>query len=190
MVAAFLLPPILADIRRLHPKIEIEIIASNEIQDLSRREADIALRNVPPKDPELVAKKLRDANAYLYATPGYLASIGDPSSALDLSRAEFVGFDHSPVYMEALNAMGLRLTPESFPYVSPSQHVQWALVTRGSCVGVMLAEIGDAEPRVRRALPDLAIPVPMYITTHREVRTSRRVRVVFDMLVAGLASPR
>ena len=63
---------------------------------------------------------------------------------------------------------------------------------RGGCGdhgGVQLGPpLGDAEPRVRRALPDLAFPVPTWLTSHREVRTSRRVRVVFDMLAEGLSS--
>jgi len=49
-------------------------------------------------------------------------------------------------------------------------------------------EVGDAEPRVRRVLPDLPpLPVPVWLTSHRELRTSRRIRVVFDLLAEGLA---
>ena len=89
--------------------------------------------------------------------------------------------------MEGLNALGLALTPASFPWVSANQHVQWGLVTEGVGVGIMLASIGDADPRVRRALPELPpIPVPTWLTSHREVRTSRRVRVVYDLLAEGL----
>jgi DNA-binding transcriptional LysR family regulator len=62
--------------------------------------------------------------------------------------------------------------------------VQWALVTQGSGIGVMMAEVGDAEPRVMRVLPEhLSFPFTTWITSHREVKTSRRVRTVFDLLV-------
>ena len=55
-------------------------------------------------------------------------------------------------------------------------------------IGVVPESVGDATPGVRRALPDLApLVLPIWLTTHREVRTSRRVRLVFDMLAKALA---
>lgn len=187
VTAAHVLPPIVARIREAHPGIHIHIIATNQTSDLGRREADIAIRSYRPTQPDLVARKIRDGEAYLYATPAYLASIGDPTTPAELSRAEFVAFDETDVFMNGLNAMGMSVGPESFPWVCANQQVQWALVTQGSGVGVMTAEVGDADPRVRRALPDLVFPVPMWLTSHREVRTSQRVRVVFDMLAEALA---
>jgi DNA-binding transcriptional LysR family regulator len=48
-------------------------------------------------------------------------------------------------------------------------------------------EVGDAEPRVRRVLPSMPpLPVPLWLTTHRELRTSRRIRAVFDLLADAL----
>ena len=179
----------MAEIRETHPGIEIEIVSSNQASDLSRREADIAIRSFRPTEPALVSRKIKDESAYLYATPGYLASIGNPTPPAELSRGEFIGFDHTGTLMSGLNALGLSLTRNSFPWVTANQHVQWALITQGSGIGIMMEEVGDAEPRVTRALPDLpAIPVPMWLTSHRDVRSSRRVRVVFDMLAAGLSA--
>lgn len=188
IISSHVLPPIVAAIRKRHPGIQIEIVASNQMRDLGRREADIALRNVRPDHPDLVGRKVCDDEAFLYATPEYLASIGNPKTLDELSTAEFVGFDHGDAFVTGLNAMGLRLTPASFPWLSTSQHVQWALVTQGSGVGVMMRDIGDAEPRVVRALDDLPpFPVPMWLISHREVRTSRRVRAVFDILAEALS---
>lgn len=187
VIATYILPPIIAEIRTAHPGIEIEIVSTNQASDLGRREADIAIRSFRPTEPELVSRKIRDDNAYLYATPGYLETLGNPTTPAELSRGEFVGFDHTDMLMNGLNALGLSLTPDSFPWVTANQHVQWALVTQGSGIGIMMEEVGDADPRVTRALPDLpAFPVPTWLTSHRDVRTSRRVRVVFDMLAAGL----
>lgn len=187
VLAAYTLPPLVAEIRAAHPGIRIEILATNQTSDLSRREADIAIRSYRPREPDLITRKIRDDKGYLYATPAYLKSIGNPTTPEELSRAEFVAFDHSDVFMKGLNAMGLSVGPENFPWVCANQQVQWALVTQGSGVGVMVAAIGDADPRVERALPELVFPLSMWLTSHREVRTSRRVRVVFDMLAEGLA---
>ena len=187
VIAAHYLPGPVKAIRALHPGIEIEILGTNEVSDLGRREADIALRNFRPKRPDLVARKVRDSLGYLYATPDYLASLEDPTTPEGLARADFVAFDETDVFMNGLNAMGLQLTKANFPYVSSNQHVQWALITHGAGIGVMMADIGDADPRVTRVVPErIEFNVPMWLTSHREVRTSRRVRVVFDMLAEAL----
>lgn len=187
VIAAHILPPIVADIRARHPGIQIHIVATNQVSDLGGREADIALRNFRPAEGELVARKVREDRGYLYATPDYLASLGCPLSPEGLSTAEFVAFDDSDLFMDGLNAMGLSLGPQNFPWVSANQQVQWALVTQGSCVGVMMETLGDADSRVVRVLPaQFAFPVPLWLTSHREVRTSQRVRTVFDLLVEAL----
>lgn len=189
VTAAHVLPPIVADIRALHPGITIEIVATNQVSDLGRREADIAVRSFRPSEPSLVARKLREDSGYLYATPAYLESIGNPTELAGLSSAEFVAFDETDVFMKGLNAMGLALGPHNFPWVCANQQVQWALITQGSGIGVMMERIGDADDRVVRVLPELLrFPVAMWLTSHREVRTSRRVRVVFDILAERLSA--
>jgi DNA-binding transcriptional LysR family regulator len=186
--ATYLLPPIVAELRAKHPGIDVEIVASNAPLDLQRREADIALRSFRPSEPELVARKVRESEAYLYATPAYLRTLGKRRTRESLSRATFIGFDRSDTFRKGLAALGLTLTAESFAIRCQSQHVQWALVRQGAGVGIMLADIGDAEPSVRRALDDLApIKVPLWLVTHRDVHSSRRVRVVADLLAERLA---
>lgn len=188
VMAANVLPPIVAAIRAKHPGIEVEIVATNQVSDLGARQADIALRNFRPTQDDLVARKVRQDRGYLYATSSYLKSIGSPDTLADLSAAEFVAFDDGDVFMNALNALGLDLGPQNFPWVSACQQVQWALVTQGSGIGVMMAAIGDADCRVERVCPELiSFPVDTWLTSHREVRTSRRVRVVFDFLAAALS---
>lgn len=185
-ISAYLLPPIVAELRRTHPGIELEIVASNEPRDLHRREADIAIRNFRTTQPDLVGKKLGDSRAYMYATPGYLERVG-PLSAADLSRAELFAFDRSDTMIEGLRARGVEVTREQFPIVTANHLVQWELCKQGCGVGIMMAEIGDPEPRVQRVLPEgPTIEVPIWLVSHRELRTSRRIRIVFDALAEGL----
>jgi DNA-binding transcriptional LysR family regulator len=185
--SAHLLPPVIAKLRRIAPGIEVEIVASNAVADLRRREADIAIRNFHSTQTDLIAKKLRDDHARLYATPDYLAGIGDPQTPEDLNRADFIAFDRSPMMIEGLNALGLNLARRNFPLMSESHLVHWALVKQGLGIGIVPQNVGDAEPLVRRALPDLApLTFPIWLTTHRELNTSRRVRLVFDLLAEEL----
>jgi DNA-binding transcriptional LysR family regulator len=188
LIAAYVLPPAILRLRRVHPGIEIEILASNSATDLRRREADIAVRNFTSTQPDLVAKKIADRSARLYATPEYLARIGDPTTPAGLSEAEFFGFDRTEIMIKGLLALGIALTPKNFPVITSNHLVQWELAKEGVGICIVMDEVGDAEPRVRRVLPDLPpLPVPIWLTTHREIRTSRRIRAVFDLLAEELS---
>lgn len=188
--AAHLLPPIIARLRRDQPGIEIEIVASHSTSDLRRREADIAIRNFRPTEPDLVARKIRDVPAQLYATPEYLNRIGNPKLPFDLRNAEFINITSGDAFMHGLNRMGLDLTKANFPIMTENYLVMWEYVKRGLGIGVLDAHIGDAEPTVMRVLPDLEpLMFPIWLVAHREISTSLRIRTVFDLLASELATP-
>ena len=78
----------------------MEICVTNKAVDLNRREADIALRHFQPTQKELIARKLSDDNAYLYASPSYLARIGERVTREALKKADFIGFENNDVYLK------------------------------------------------------------------------------------------
>lgn len=187
LIAAYLLPPVVKRIREEHPGIEVEIVASNSASDLRRREADIAIRNFSPSQPDLFAKKLGVSQARLYATPGYLESVGGIREAADLAKADFFGFDRTDMMISGLEKLGIPVTAASFPIITNNHLVQWALAKEGAGICIVMEEVGDAEPLVQQVLPDLPpIPVPIWLVSHRELQTSRRIRVVFDLLAEAL----
>lgn len=189
--SAFLLPPIVTRLRREQPGIEVEIVASNAAIDLKRREADIAIRSFRPTQPDLIAKKVGDDLAQLYASEGFLERIGNPKTPDDLSRADFIGFDTTGVMADGLNRLGLTLTAKNFPVLTASHLVHWELVKAGAGIGIVPEFLGDNEPGVRRVLPDFTpMEFPIWLTTHRELNTSRRVRMVFDLLAKELGRKR
>ncbi len=181
-VCAFILPPIIEGIRAAHPGIEITLIATGTQSDLQLREADIAIRNVQPSQNDLIARRTPDRPAGFYATHAYLARHGP-----DLTRADFIGFDESGAMAEALTTRGFTVRADQFKLLSEDHLVQWALVKQGLGIGIMMCEIADADADVARAAPEFSVPVPMYLLAHREVKTSRRVRVVYDLLAEGLS---
>lgn len=185
--AVVLLPPIIARLRQKEPGIQVEIVVANHASDLRRREADIAIRNFRPTEPDLIAKKIGDADAVLYATPDYIAKLGNPTQPSDLYQADFVNMDRSGTMIKGLNSLGLRLTEANFPLLTESFLVMWELVRQGAAIGILDSYIGDADPVVRRVLPDLApLVFPIWLVSHRELTTSRRIRMVYDFLAEEL----
>jgi len=186
--AVFLLPPIIAKLRRLAPKIRIEIVATSKVSDLRQREADIAIRNFRPTQLELISKKVKDSLAHFYASNAYIESLGSAVDLDRLNKADFISFDPSGRLITRLNAMGLKLTKDNFPISTESYLTHWELVKQGLGIGIMPEEIGDAEPKVARVSVDIdSIAFPIWLTTHRELNTSRKVRMVFDLLAQELS---
>ena len=185
--AAVLLPPIITKLREMEPGIQVEIVVANHASDLRRREADIAIRNFRPTEPDLIAKKIGDAGAVLYATPEYITKIGNPTKPYDLRHADFVNMDHGGMMLKGLNTLGLGLTEANFPLLTENYLVMWELVRQGAAIGILDSYIGDADTIVRRVLPNLEpLIFPIWLVAHRELTTSRRIRMVYDFLATEL----
>lgn len=180
--AGHALPPIIEKLRMQQPGIEIEIVASNHSSDLRRREADIAFRALKPTQPDLIARKVCDLASRFYASSRYLEKIGYPQTKDDLSRADFIDFDDTGVYRKYLNDLGFNLTPRNFPIRAESHLLQWELAKSGVGIVTTLEMIGDADPAMKRVLSDFMLVHSMWLVAHRDLKTSRRIRMVFDFL--------
>lgn len=185
VIASHMLAPVIAHLRAEAPGIVVEIVASNAISDLKHREADIALRNADPKEPDLIARRLRDRQATFYAADSYLERIGRPRVLAHLEQAEFIGFERDQPYLKGIQALGLPVTAANFTLRSANHAVQWQLMKQGFGIGTFPVEMGDAEPGVSRVLPEgPMMTYPVWLVAHREVRTSRRIRIVFDAIAS------
>ena len=131
---------------------------------------------------------MRETAAHLYASSDWIARNGRPARPVDLNEATFIGFDQSDRLLDALNGLGMALTRDNFRLASENGLVAWEMVKRGLGVGVMIADVADLTPCVERLLPDLPpFAIPVWLATHRELHTSRRIRLVFDLLADALA---
>ncbi len=187
VASAFVLPEVLHLLHREAPGITVDVVASNNVSDLRRREADIAIRSARPTDPNLIARKLRDETAELYAASSYLSRIGWPQTNEGLSNARFIGFEENELFLQGLKSVGLDVSATNVPLKCSNHVVQWEFVKRGLGVGVMLSSVGDNEPLVEKAGPWLPpFSFEVYLVSHRELRMNRRVRLVFDVLASEL----
>ncbi len=186
-MAAYWLPKVLLQLRMQYPGIEIEIIASNDATDLRKREADIAIRGFRPAQPDLIIKRLADVSYGLYAANSYVAAITEPISVNNVSHTSFIGFRNGDGMIKALNEFGLPVTPDNFSMLCENHLVQWELVKNGFGIGVMPCDIADAEPLVQRVLNGIEfMPAESWLVAHRELRSSRRIKVVYDYLAEAL----
>ncbi|MEM9726112.1 MAG: LysR family transcriptional regulator [Pseudomonadota bacterium] len=188
LMSAYALPPAMTALRSSAPKLEIELVADNDVRDLVRREADIAIRHGRPEQPNLVARLLREETARFYATEAYLRAHGAPTLDGDLSRHRFVSFGDSGRMLDYLRPLGLDLTKANFCMVSNSGVVAWEMARAGLGVAVMSDDIARRFPDVQPVLTEIApFSFPTWLVTHRELSTSRRIRLVFDHLAAFLS---
>lgn len=185
--ATYHLPQIIAKIHAAAPNIEIDILPSNEVRDLTRREADISIRHARPEQPDLIAKLVAEMTAHLYASADYIQAFGPFNTLDDLAHATFIGLDRQNQMIDGLRDYGLNLTPEQFRFNSPSGTVLFELVRLGLGISVMTKDIERQAPNVRPILPNqFTIPIPVWLVTHRELHTSKRIRVVYDILAEEL----
>lgn len=188
LVASIILPPIVAELLRTAPRLQIEIIAANDIQDILRREADIAIRHVRPDQPDLIARLVRENEARFYAARSYLDRMGRPQSIEDLHRFDFIGMGDDEQMFGYYRPMGLHLTTDNIRVSSANFHTTWELARLGMGVVPMEDRMARAYPEMEVVLPSLdPFTFPVWLTTHRELHTSRRIRLVFDHLAEHLA---
>ncbi len=190
-VAAYLLPPLVRQLREQEPGIAIEVISTNALSDLQRREADIAIRHVKPEQPDLIARLIREAAANFYASEAWVDAYGHPRTGEDAAHLPFVGSDRSGQFLGYLRQHGLPLSEANFSCYADHSVAHWALVRQGMGIGAMMDEIALETPGIVRVLDDVPpVRFPIWLVTHRELRTSRRIRVVFEALSQGLVSTR
>ncbi|MET0273390.1 MAG: LysR family transcriptional regulator [Phenylobacterium sp.] len=188
IVGAEVLPPILADFHRQYPGIALELMLSNRTEDLLRREADIAVRMTPPTQGALVAKKVGEVSLGFHATADYLARRGSPASFEELQQHSLIGFD-SPAYgIRELPGVNLPVTRELFSFRADSDLAQLAATRSGLGVGVVQHGIARRYGLIQ-VLPEVTVfRLGIWIVMHENLRGSRRMRLVFDHLVAGLTA--
>lgn len=187
LTAAYMLPKIVAKLRKEEPGIELEVVVTNEASDLKRREADIAIRNFHPKQNDLIAKRLGNEVIRLYGTQSYLDDIPPFVNHSELEDIQIIAFDRSKQITDLLNKQGWNLSKQNFALITSNQMFQLALCKEGQGLIFLPEEIGDQEIGLVRAFPNMGaiMQLPIWLVCHQELRTSLRVRRVFDFISDG-----
>lgn len=187
VVGVEVLPPILVALREQHPGLEIELVLSNKVQDLVRREADIAVRMTAPQQDVLLATRVGEVPVGLYAHQSYIAAHGQPQQMADLAEHALIGFDQETPFIRAASERQPLWKRENFAWRCDSDLAQRALLRAGAGIGACQVELARREPELVRVLADeFVFPLTTWVVMHEGLRANPRFRAVFDALVAGL----
>jgi DNA-binding transcriptional LysR family regulator len=189
MIGCEVLPPILASFRDSHPGITLELALSNRNEDLLRRDADIAVRMVRPRQKSLVARRIGQSAIGFYAHRSYVEKYGLPKEIAELENHCLIGFDRNDLALRSLGELPRPVTRDNFGFRCDSDLAQFAALKAG--VG-----IGGCQHNIARRFPEL-VPVlakalrfdlDVWVAMHEDMRSTGRIRVLFDHLAAGLSA--
>lgn len=186
VVGTEVLPPMLAPLLERWPELQVELVVSNKVEDLLRRDADVAVRMGRPTQAALVAKRVGAVPVALYAHRRYLAKHGAPRRIADLAGHRLIGGDRQRPLQEALDASGAKTSVKNFVLRSDDDVVQLSALRAGLGIGVAQIPLARRWPEVERVLPKFAVPLETWVVMHEDLRAVKRVRLVFEHLLESM----
>lgn len=187
VMGAEVLPRILAAFRRTHPGIVIELSTTDRMENLLRRDADIAVRNTPPSQDALVARHACRISMGFFAHPDYLDLAGRPRRLEDLREHTLIGYDEERPHIRAMRPAGLPYAREDFSLRTDNDLAALAAMRAGYGIGICQAPLGRRYGMERLFPRIVEIPLDAWVVTHEDLRASHRIRAVFDHLAESLA---
>jgi len=187
VVGVEVLPPILASFREKHPDIDIEVVLSNRNEDLTRRDADIAVRMSRPTQNTLVAKKIGSVGFGLYAAPQYLKRRAAPTSWDELETHPIIGYDTRPPTMPDGVDFDRPVSREIFALRTDNDVAQIAALRAGFGIGVTQHGIARRSGLIPVMPGAISFRLEIWVCMHENLKTSGRMRLMFDHLAASLA---
>ncbi|KPF45464.1 LysR family transcriptional regulator [Rhizobium sp. AAP43] len=187
IMAVEVLPPILTDLQELHPDLQIELSASDSVEDLLQQEADIAIRMVRPSQSTLISRRIGRIPLGFHAHRRYLEKHGTPAHITDLSAHRLIGFDRQLAYIRDILKSRQDLATLQFAFRADSNLVQFAAIRAGLGIGMCQNAIAAREPDLVEVLPgSLDLSLETFVVMHESLRSTPRHRASFDALVKGL----
>lgn len=185
-----ILPPLLRDFMDIYPEVEIELDITNAAANLSRRDADLALRMFRPTQSDLVARKVAELRLGFYAHRRYLKRYGVPARFSDLKTHRFIGFDREMFHIQAAKGLGETVVASDFRFRCDNLLAHIEGVKNGLGVGILHRGLAAGLDDVVSILGDIPLPsLELWLACHSEVRYNKRVRLLVDFLADRLRTP-
>ncbi len=180
IMGAEVLPAILASLREQHPALEIELVLSNEVDDLLRRDADVAVRMVEPAQEALLVRRLGEVILGFHATRRYLDRVGIPKTLADLDRHSMIGYDRETPALRNMRRRVPVFDGIHFALRTDSDIAHFAAIKAGFGIGICQTALARREPDLVRVLESFELKLGVWVTMHEDLRSTpalpRRVR--------------
>jgi DNA-binding transcriptional LysR family regulator len=190
------LTPRIREFLELYPDIQVSMVVDDGELDLSMREADVAIRMSPPRQPDLVQRHLLTVNMHVYAAPEYLKKHGTPQRAEELDHHRLIVYgEDGRMPIRSINwLLDAGATPgkERRPILQVNN--SWGIfraVESGLGIAAMSDYIAAESPTMVRILPELSgPPIEAYFVYPEELRASKRIAVFRDFLIRKVTDGR
>lgn len=181
-VAAHLVP-----FAKTYPHIEVELLVDNGFVNLTRRQADVALRLAIDPPEHLIGRRIAPVMAGVYGAPDYLEGRGDPP---DYGAMDWIRWEEQWRGVPAERWVDAHAGDAPVRGRINTSHAHAELVARGLGVGVKACHTGDADPRLRRVGEVLDFGIWLWILTHEDLKSTARVRALLRHLGDALSADR
>ncbi|NYE60162.1 DNA-binding transcriptional LysR family regulator [Duganella sp. 1224] len=187
VVSVEVLPPLLARLRESHPGITVQLAVSNRIENLLRRDADIAVRMQRPEQDVLVARRVGNIELGFHAHRRYLERHGIPRTWEEIARHALIGIETENAFTRKLQPLLGNLAANQFALRSDSDLVHLASIRAGIGIGICQVRLAARDPDLVRVAPDLlTIPLDTWLAMHENLRGNPACAAVYTALAAGL----
>jgi DNA-binding transcriptional LysR family regulator len=190
------LTPRIREFLELYPEIEVSLVVDDAELDLSMREADVAIRMSPPRQPDLIQRHLVSIKVHVYAAPEYVRKHGMPQKPEDLDKHRIIvyGDDARPPRQETnwLLDAGTKSDQERKPILTVNNvYAILRAVKSGLGIAAFSDFIAVEHSDLVRVLPELSgPPIEAYFVYPEELRNSKRIAVFRDFLLRKVAESR
>lgn len=187
VIGVEVLPPILAGLGQRHPGVVLELALSNDVADLLRRDADIAVRMVEPRQQALVATRVGTIRVGLHAHRRYLRRAGTPRTFEELEGHALIGFDRESAAIRGVQKLIPALKRSLFTLRADSDLAQLAAIRAAYGIGACQTALAARSHHLVRVLPEaFEFGIDTSVVMHEDLRGNGACRAVYDALVAGL----
>ena len=187
-ISVEVLPPMLAALRAQYPEMQIELVATDRMEDLLQRGADIAVRMTRPSQASLVARRVGDVVLGCYAHRDYLARRGTPQTPADLAQHDIIGNDQENAFARQVLAELPFLKRDMSALRCDNSLVSLAALRAGFGIGICQVGLARRDANLVRLLPEqIRYRLDTWIAMHEDLRQTPVCKLAFAALVDGMS---
>jgi DNA-binding transcriptional LysR family regulator len=181
-IASVIIAPKLPDFRRSYPGIVLEAVSSWDVVNLTRREADVAIRTVRPTQGDFVIRQTGVWNCALYVSRNFASERKLAADMKTVPDVDVISWTEEHRFRGGdwfeKHAPNARVV-----FAANSRHIQYAACKAGLGAAILPCLSADRDPALLRLLPPERVrSVPLWLVAHRDLIRTARVRAVMDFL--------